>query len=109
MRNYNADIIEFANECEGKKGLPIDLDLSKCLKGSLSIATTGDVFEYYNRNTGKSHFALYIKRFSPLVLMQDNITKKWTVFEYSQSINDLKLKNVWINSLPKMLFRISNH
>ncbi len=104
VNNYNMEVIKFASECEGKEKLYLNPDLSRCFKGTMSIATTGDVLEYYNQSTGKSYFGLYIKKFTPFVLLYTN-TQKWSIFEYADSINDLTLKNVWINCTAKVPFK----
>lgn len=96
--NYNAGIINSVCKFEGKRDVCFTPDLTRCFKGTISIATTGDVLEYYEKNTGKSYFGLYIKKFTPFVLLYDINTQKWTVFEYSDNINGLILKNVWLNS-----------
>ena len=104
VSNYNANVLKFVSDCEGKKELRFNPDLSNCFKGTLSVATTGDVLEYWEQCTDKLHYGLYIKRLTPYVLLYDTTMQKWTVFEYSDSINGLILKNVWINSTEKILF-----
>lgn len=104
VSHYNASVIKYVNECEEKKRLDVKLDLSNCFQGNISIATTGDVLEYYNQKTGKSHFGLFIKKYTPFVLLYDINAQKWRVFEYSDNINGLLLKSVWINSEAKVLF-----
>lgn len=104
VNKYNEEVIKFVSECEGKRELFPFSDLSTYFRGVLSVATTGDVIEYSEQSTGKSYYGVYIKKFMPIILLYDIVMQKWTVFEYSDIINNLSLKNVWINSTPKIPF-----
>lgn len=103
VKKFNTDVIRFANEYEGKKELFIKPYLSNCFKGTMSVATTGDILEYFDNDTGGTYFGLYIVKLTPFVLLYDKINQKMTVYDYSDNINGLILKNVWINSEEKMI------
>lgn len=103
---YNLEVIKTASDFEGKDKQLHDIDLSNCIIGTIEIASTGDILEYRDSNSGDSSFGLFIKRISPFVLLYDVNRKLWSVFDYNDMINGLELTNVWINTRPQVIFSI---
>lgn len=94
--NYNKKITDFAKG--SSKKICLIPELANYFNGTSDIATTGDIMEYQDKITGKSCFGLCIDERAPLIFHCNEKSQKWEPVRDASYIEQLVLKNVWINS-----------
>lgn len=100
---YNKMILNVINSIENKRGsneLVIEgINFDKCFEGEFSIATTGDILEYEDSDSGKNYYALLFSKFTPMVLICIPEKDSLQFVDFSYNISSLKLQKVWINTV----------
>lgn len=72
-------------------------DLIQYIKGNLSIASTGDIAEYVHKATEMIYYGILIKNQDTIkVIILD---KSQSVLPFANKIQQLELKQIWINTL----------
>lgn len=97
-----AEVIQRAKALEGssRKGAVIEgIDLEKCYRGSIELATTGDVIAFENADTGEITYGLYLLQEQPGVLLFDAKKQCLAITAYEEAANNLRVKQVWINPI----------
>ena len=75
------------------------INFTKCFEGEISFASTGDILEYNDLDSGKTYYGLFVKKITSMVLVFVPERRSLQLIDFSYDINSLKLKRVWINTI----------
>lgn len=95
---YNKRILKVIGALENKREPLEGINFSKCFQGDLSFASTGDILEYQDLDSGKVYYGLLIKKFTLMVLIYVPENCCLQLVDFSYNINRLKCQRVFINT-----------
>lgn len=99
---YNKMILKVIGSLENKSEpnalIEEGIDLNKCFQGELSFASTGDILEYQDLDSGKVYYGLLIKKITWMVLIYISEYNRLQLVDFSYNINRLKFQKVLINT-----------
>lgn len=100
---YDKMILKIIGSLENKRepnALIVEgIDLTKCFQGELSFASTGDILEYQDLDSGNVYYGLLIKKFIMMVLIYIPENCCLQLVDFSYNINSLEFQKVLINTV----------
>jgi GNAT superfamily N-acetyltransferase len=103
VSNYNNNLFRIIRSLEGKENVNDfileGINFDRCFQGELQIMTSGDIVQYTDNDTGNDIFGVYMINTSPYILIYLPSCNKLCLINFSEKIESLVLKKVWINTL----------
>lgn len=100
---YNKMIYETINSLEGRKepnALIVEgINFDKCFPGELFLANTGDMLKYLDSDSGGIFYGLFIKKFTPMVLIYSSEKHCLELLDFSYHIGSLELQEIFLNTV----------
>lgn len=96
---YNEQIASAVDRSVGKSydGKEYDEIINNCYCGDKDIATTGDIAEYVDDNSGAHYFSYIIRDDNTVVVFPDDESGKLQKKQMYENIGSLTLRQIWIN------------
>lgn len=102
IKNFNRTILQVAGKLEGIRAnndlITEGIELSNCFIGTDDLATTGDIIEYSDINSGKMFYGLFIDAIEQQVLLCNVFDGTFKIFTYSHDIEGLQQTKVLLNT-----------
>ena len=78
------------------------INLSKYFQGELSFASTGDLLEFQDSDSGEIYYGILVKNLTLMVYIYVPEDGRFTLVDFSYNINGLRLTRVFINAVGEI-------
>lgn len=103
---YNKVVLKIVesieNKCESKALILESINLSKYFQGELSFASTGDLLEFQDSDSGEIYYGILVKNLTLMVYIYVPEDGRFTLVDFSYNINGLRLTRVFINAVCRL-------
>jgi len=103
VKAYNKLILENASSIEGlkeEKDLILEgVELNKCIEGTPELLKTGDILEYLDVDNGRIYYALFMKTFSPMIVIYSREDGELKIQDYDTRIGTKVLRRALLNTV----------